>query len=220
MLCSEFDARMQSLLDHRKPPELDPAILSHVQNCTSCNAQLATLSSVLDALDVMEVPDLAPDFAHSVVQSLASSSLAPSPTRSRSTWLLVAAAIAAILLLAALPLSWYAVRGGREVARPTTRPQPFAGPSAANSARQVPPSTDALEESWLVPVSILELYPAETRERHRQQVTQIADDLRPIATPFNAAVTAIRRSIPVGRSGVKGEPRASLQRPSRTRDLS
>ena len=68
--------------------------------------------------------------------------------------------------------------------------------------------------------SLLELYPEATRERHRQQVSEIAADLRPIATPFNAAVTAIRRTIPVGRAPEKGRPRASLVPHSTSRTIS
>jgi hypothetical protein len=57
--------------------------------------------------------------------------------------------------------------------------------------------------------SILGLYPEETRERHRQRVSEFAEDLRPIASPFNAALTAIRRTIPVNRPSDKHPPNAS-----------
>jgi hypothetical protein len=73
----------------------------------------------------------------------------------------------------------------------------------------------------LVPgASLLELYPEEARQRHREQVNQIADDLRPIATPFNAALTAIRRSIPLRHSPPKSEPRASIHRARHEQNLS
>jgi hypothetical protein len=83
-------------------------------------------------------------------------------------------------------------------------------------AETVAPSSDATltpDDSWLVPTAILELYPEETRERHRDTVSQFADDLRPIAVPFNAALTAIRRSIPGAKPEPKGKPSASLSHP-------
>ena len=212
MLCSEFDARMQSLLDERKSPEVDPALLSHAQRCSSCHAQLATLSRLLDSLDLLEVPDLPADFAQRVVDSIHRPAPKSSPIWPPSTWMLVAATIAATLLLAVLPIAWYAMSNHVEVAQPTDEATLFEG-----STEQRPQSELAYDESdagWLASLSLGEVYPEETHQRHRQQVNQIANDLRPIATPFNATMTAIRRSLPVGRSGAKGEPRASLNRPS------
>ncbi len=221
MLCSEFNSRMHRLLDERTSPELDSALLRHSHGCASCQAQLVTLSRLLDTLEFVEVPDLPTNFAQRVVASLDEPRPATIPTGLTSTWVRVAAAIAATLLLAAFPATWYLMSHSRAVAQPKPVGGSFDQSPPPASSEHAPTSPDIVGESWMVSgASILELYPEETRRRHRQQVTQIADDLLPIATPFNATMTAIRRSIPVGKSGARGEPRASVGRPVQTRDLS
>ncbi len=220
MLCKDFETRLQSLLDSRQSPECDPALKRHAQRCNHCHSQLATLSRLLDGLELLDVPPLPDEFAHRVVRQVRGRA----SRRVASTWALVALAVAATLLMAALPGFLYLFRGETHVAQ-DTRSQIHSPRELADSSQPVLPPTlleTTDEEGWLVPnASILGLYPKEARQRHRDQVNQIAHDLRPIATPFNAAMAAIRRSIPVKRSTNKGEPRASTDRPlHHVRDIS
>ncbi|MHB0955251.1 MAG: anti-sigma factor [Pirellulaceae bacterium] len=214
MRCDEFDRRLNQLLDRRMELAQDSRLRHHAKLCPSCAAQLASARRLLDGLDLWEVPPLAEDFALRVVsQVVPASSRVPN-----RTWISWVMAVAAALLLSLLPSYWFL--------RQATRPVATLAPAQARDSQardsQAPAyaraSTSAGDDrangddsAWtLYRDSLWELYPQAVRERHRQQVSEIAADLRPIATPFNAAVTAIRRTIPMGRAPEKGQPRASL----------
>jgi hypothetical protein len=197
---------MQQLLDERRPPDRDPALISHAQGCAECRSQFDTLARLLDSLELLETPQLPDDFAQRVVSSVHRERT----RRSVSTTLLVAISIAATLLLVIVPTSWYLAR----------RDQAVAQPSQQKSLLPELPSFEPIGEGWLVSSAILDLYPEEIRQRHRQQVNRIANDLRPIATPFNAAMMAIRRTLPMGMNNHKGEPRASVRRNLRSHGIS
>jgi hypothetical protein len=211
MLCKEFETRLQHLLDLRTDPESDDQLQTHVRLCSSCREQLATVSRLLDGLDLLEVPPLPDDFARRVVDQV----VPASRKKTNARWITFAAAIAATLLIALFSSIWNDTKQSPQTARDVQR-----GPRDPAGIAQVPPSRmreadDAAGDGWwMVPRDSIrelsQLYPEETRERHRQRVNQFADDLRPIATPFNAAMTAIRRTIPVRRNRDTSEPSASL----------
>ena len=213
MLCSEFDTRMHMLLDERKAPEQDPVLLSHACSCAECYAKLETLSRLLDALDLLEPPDLPAEFAKRIVDAVSQGAVSVSPAPSRSPWLVPLVAVAATLLLCAGLLTWYLTQDGRVVAKPRPGNTPPTNTRRGGGLAHEPAPRDAAEAGWMISSSILDFYSEETRRRHRQQVNKIADDLRPIATPFSAALTAIRRSLPVETTRDRGEPHASADRP-------
>ena len=209
MRCDEFDVRLNQVLDRRWSPESDPQLRHHARVCLSCREQLATTRRLLDGLDMLDVPPLADDFALRVVSQVVPASHA----QPRSSWFSWSVAVAALLLIGLLPGYWLLRQSTRPVAtnalEPAVDSQALAyADSSASASGDRAIADDSL---WAIyGNSLLELYPEATRERHRQQVSEIAADLRPIATPFNAAVTAIRRTIPVGRSPGKVQPRTSL----------
>jgi hypothetical protein len=219
MRCDEFEVRLNQVLDRRRSPSGDPQLRDHAQVCPDCREQLATMRRLFDGLDLWEVPTLADDFALRVVSQVVPAPIHPQ----RSSWMPWAIASAAVLLLSLLPGYWFLRPPTSPVAttwsqRGVDSPAPaYTGtPASENGDRII-----ADRSLWtLYGNSLLELYPEATRERHRQQVSEIAADLRPIATPFNAAVTAIRRTIPVGRAPEKGRPRASLVPHSTSRTIS
>lgn len=220
MRCDEFEVRLNQVLDRRRSPGGDPQLRDHAQGCPDCREQLATMGQLLDGLDLLEVPPLADDFALRVVSRV----VPPAPNHpQRSSWLPSAVAVAAVLLLSLLPGYWFL----RPLISPVATTWSQRGGDSPAVAYTGSPASDSVDRVvadrslWTVyGNSLLELYPEATRERHRQQVSEIAADLRPIATPFNAAATAIRRTIPVGRTPGKGQPRASLVLPSATRSIS
>ncbi|MCU0958762.1 MAG: hypothetical protein MUF48_01545 [Pirellulaceae bacterium] len=210
MRCEHFDVRLQQLLDHRRAPEGDPRLRRHAALCPRCHNQLTATRRLLRGIQLRELPTLDDDFAARVVQRVAPTAR-PQP---RSAWLLVATALAATLLAAVMPQ-------GPHAPHAITRFAPHTPPRSGNSASELaattahlPPNTNQphLEQSWwtVCGTSILELYPEQARLRHRQQVSQLAEELRPIATPFNATVTVLRRTIPFGRPEPKSPPSASL----------
>ncbi len=219
MLCDEFEARLNDVLDARQSPEQDLELQRHAHQCTACQAQLHALTCLLDGLELSEDPPLPDDFAWRIVEQACQNRR---PFRPRAVQL-AALAIAATLLLATLPFGWVVFGPSPQI---TGSARQIDAPPSDAVASAKPPETsiedpDDSQSGWLVPSSsILELYPAEARQRHREQVTQLADDLRPIATPFNAAMAAIRRTIPQRSSSSKGQPRASLQPHRSTQNIS
>lgn len=213
MLCSEFDARLHELLDERKAPEQDWELQCHARNCPRCAARLETMIRLLDSLELSQTPELSSEFAQRVVEAVdPPPTTRAASTRGVPTRLVPLMVVAAGLLLIAMPVAWYAVKP--EVGAVPSPPSPSStnstaqleGPPAASSPARM--ATDASED-WLLSGTLVELYSQATHERHRKQMTRIADDLRPIATPFNAALTAIRRSIRVDTSETEREPRAT-----------
>ncbi|MGM0489141.1 MAG: anti-sigma factor family protein [Planctomycetota bacterium] len=210
MLCSEFDARMHKLLDERKAPEQDSVLRCHAQNCPRCAARLETMVCLLDSLALSETPALPPEFAQRVVESVDQHPTArASSTRGAPTRLLPLMVMAASLLLIAVPLAWYAMKPEDVVVRSPSRPSPPPKSEATKTISSPTRVPTGANEGWLLSDPLSELYSQTTRERHREQMNRLADDLRPIATPFNAALTAIRRSIPVDTSEAEGEPHAA-----------
>jgi hypothetical protein len=218
MRCDEFEVRLNQVLDRRRSPGGDPQLRDHALECLDCRDQLATLGQLLDGLDLLETPPLGDDFARRVVARV----VPPAPIRAQRSsslpW-----AVAAALLLSLLPGYWFL----RPLISPVATTWSQRGGDSPAVAYTGSPASDNVDRVaadrslWtLYGNSLLELYPEATRERHRQQVSEIAADLRPIATPFNAAATAIRRTIPVGRTPGKGQPRASLVLPSAARTIS
>ena len=206
MQCDEFDVRLHKLLDRRRLPDCDPHLRHHAQVCPRCGEQLTATLRLLEGLDLLEVPPLRDDFALRVIQQV----VAVSPAR-RARWTPLAIAVAATLLIGLLPGLGYLLRSRGSWDLHAPERSVSSGEIAYATSSAPANGTHTVDDSlWvLYGNSILELYPEKTRERHRQRVSEFAEDLRPIATPFNAAVTAIRRTIPLGRSSDKGRPSAS-----------
>jgi hypothetical protein len=255
MLCEEFDARLQWLLDCREPVNEDAELCHHAAACPSCAEQWRILQDVLDSLDVLEVPTMSEDFSQRVVAAAIRPSASPRDTsradqpehtaappapppgreqrRPPSRYgikLATVAALACSLLLLAVPAAQYfreapgtdharrTASVGQKAAARSRAPRAEGGNSSAGGQGDQRWMGD---QGWMVSTSLLDFYPAETRARHRAQVNQLADDLRPITAPFNAALTAIRRTLPGGESNRnEGDSRASREQPLASRHVS
>ena len=219
MQCNEFDSRLHNVMDLRLPPERDRELQIHAVVCAGCRQRLAAAIRLLDGLELLDPPALSADFADRVVSQVA----APSMRTSNLPRMLVTIAVAATLLLVVFPGAWYLLHtplpAVAERSAPGARPReaaPYAPDSETASTQR---KSD--DRWWMLPrESIMGLYPEEIRARHRQQVNEIAKDLRPIASPFNAAVAAFRKTLPIRRSHDKGQPRASHRRGDPTRHIS
>lgn len=102
MLCEKFDARLHEVLDQRERPELDARLRDHALTCGDCAEKLAAQTMLFDCLRISPVPAPRSDFSDRV--------LATVKTRRRNAaWgkiVLSLVAIAAVLLVAVVPVWW------------------------------------------------------------------------------------------------------------------
>ncbi len=205
MRCDKFENRLQLLLDQRRVPERDSQLVAHAQRCTACREVLSLQSQLFDALELVEIPELPAEFAHNVVALVQ-----PAPNVDR-VWprfriAPILLAVAATLLLALLPTAIIWLRSnGQEMALDHKQQE---------NLPETPVAAEAADGgNWwaLSRSSLATLYPTDVRQRHREQVENFADELRPIATPFTTAATALRRTIPVGKSREEGQPQAAVR---------
>ncbi len=205
MRCDQFEDRLQRLLDRRRAPERDSQLRVHAQLCPACRDILRLQAQLFDALDITEVPDLTPDFSRQVVARLQPSATVPvAPVRSHVVPVLLAVAASLVLGLFAAGVIWLSTDRGRLAQdKPQAVPHHEVLPSVAGPADG---------DNWwdFSPSSLATLYPSDVRQRHREQVETIADELKPIATPFTTAASALRRTIPVGKHRAKNSPQAAV----------
>jgi hypothetical protein len=151
MRCDEFEERLNAALDERRRPELDAELALHGDSCESCRQLAASYELLLDGFYEFATPEVPPDMAIRVVNSLRAE---PSRLRRVST-VTAALAIAAGLLIAVIPL----IRGtasnderSAEVAATNKPVAPLRAPAAARSSHfnklvasdllSIPSSTD------------------------------------------------------------------------------
>ena len=205
MRCDQFENRLQRVLDQRRAPETDSQLRAHAQLCPACRDILRLQAQLFDALDLTEVPDLPPDFSEQVVARVQPLATIPAaPVGSRVMPVLLAVAASLVLGLFSAGVIWLSADRGRLAQdKPPAVPYHAGPPSVAGAADG---------DNWwdFSPSSLATLYPSDVRQRHREQVETIADELKPIATPFTTAASALRRTIPVGKHRAKDSPQAAV----------
>lgn len=204
MRCEQFEDRLQLLLDQRRVPERDTQLVAHAQVCPPCRELLSVQAQLFDALELAEVPDLPEDFARDVVAQVKPAVVVEPPTSgNRMAPILLAIAASLLLGLFSAALIWMSSHG-QHMAQDDKEISPnVESPAAADVAEG---------DNWwrLSRSSLATLYPSDVRQRHREQVETIADELRPIATPFTTAATALRRTIPVRKNRSEDQPQAAV----------
>jgi hypothetical protein len=204
MRCEQFETRLQLLLDQRKVPERDSQLVAHAQRCSDCQEVLSLQSQLFDVLEMAEVPELPKGFAESVVARVVPPVAAhPTLAPNRMVSILVALAASLVIGLFSAGVIWINSDRGQ-----VAQEEPAIAPNAQNA--EVIETTDG--DNWwrISPSSLATLYPSDVRQRHRQQVETIADELKPITTPFTTAATALRRTIPVGKKVDERQPQAAV----------
>lgn len=215
MRCDEFAERLDYVLDQRRDPAADPLLRKHARACLNCRDEMETIQTVLTGIDLWESPAANADLAQRVVaQVVAEDGRRPWYLHAWRGWALAAAAM---LLVSVLPAYWLAKQNDRQTAAANawSAPRHDSLAQANTSASSIESNTISSPWSYYG-ASIWQLYPASARERHRQQVSDIADDLKPLATSFNAAVSAIRRTLPGGRNPDRMPSRTSRLSPDRS----
>jgi hypothetical protein len=205
MNCQEFEARIQRQLDRRVPLAADLPLRQHANSCPPCEATLAAYLKLFEGLERIQVPDLDDGFGQRVVQLACPPAVA---SAERRVWksgfsLLAAGAVAALLLIAALPL----FRDEGEVALRPPAPEssepeaaefvgsPFpASPRSASIAEIDAPSFS--EADWLL---LWERLGGEVTPETVEPLEVFAHGLRPIATSLATVWSGLRDTWPWGR---------------------
>lgn len=68
--CAAFKSRLDSVLDGRRPPQLDLQLRAHARDCRPCARWLATQMALLDTVQDIATPEPRFDFALQVVQTV------------------------------------------------------------------------------------------------------------------------------------------------------
>ncbi len=102
MKCNEFEVHLNAVLDERRSPESDPALVSHARACAACGELLTTTGELLTGVRGLSIPELDGTMSQRVRDELNRETVTVGPRYG----LAVAAVmtIAAALLLAAFLL--------------------------------------------------------------------------------------------------------------------
>ena len=190
MQCNDFEQRMQRLLDLRRRPELDAELTAHACVCGQCSEMLETQALLLDGLEHAILPATERPRGVEVVR-LCREPLQAKTTHARRPgvrWLLPSLLVAALCLLAVMPISQYLGRGrnarqaGAAVAFADALPRAIATPSDValaeyrSAGHQMTAGLLALQDlNFGLPDS-----------------ERIASGLRPLAYTFSFAYDAFR----------------------------
>lgn len=217
MQCDEFEARVNLRLDRRLRPETDDRLLAHAQGCEACREALAAQEFLLAGVEMLEVPELSPDFARRAV----SAALADSEPARRGAWSWsprwlalsgLAAAVAVVVVSTPFVLSLAGGKSGAgKVAETPLKPaRPSAGLAAVTKPRtsRPTPTPNATGNVSLANLgsggdyrTIIETLPNQFPEVQRDALETV-EQIRPITTSFGVAVGLIRNTLP----RVKDEP--------------
>ncbi len=212
MQCSDFQQRLQRLLDQRRAPEGDPRLNRHADRCPACKDLLDAQEQLLAGLELAEVPPLPADFARRTVARAGQVRLRGRLVAAAA----VMAAVAALLLLALLPL--FPGQPPQQVARPRgdlPHAPGVVGTAVPGRLPDVRQPTVSRESDEYDPEAVRMLLQQlvgqldAARQRSLEPVDQIAGGLRPLATTLNVAIDALRQSIPVGRDNGAVTPQAN-----------
>lgn len=126
MKCTDFEDRLNALLDDRLSPHDDATIVAHANSCADCREVLAAHESLFRGLAVLNHHTASPELGKQVLRDLyaPAAALPPLPPAPRRGWLPMLATAAAILL--AVGLSIWIVNRNRNP-RFAVQPAPRAG---------------------------------------------------------------------------------------------
>jgi hypothetical protein len=116
MKCHDFDARVQQLLDDRRPLAGDGELTAHAMSCPQCEETLAAYETLLGGTRQLPRPALSNGFAARVVAEYRSGAVPVDSSRQVTApgrWIVALAAIAA-LLVAAVTIGLLSNRVGNE----------------------------------------------------------------------------------------------------------
>lgn len=133
MKCTDFENRLNELLDDRLSPQNDATLIAHAAGCADCREVLAAHESLFRGLAVLNHRTVAPELGKQVLREFTApavaagaqvTSLPPLPLPTKRRWFPLLATAAAVLL--AVGLSIWIVNRNRN-ARLAVQPAPRGG---------------------------------------------------------------------------------------------
>ena len=181
MRCSDFENRMQRLLDKRRRPELDGELIAHAQVCGNCEDVLSSQALLFDGLEYSELPAPSDDFSpRTVAHAQVASRTNTRRANSRLVPIMLLSA-AALFLIALLPISrqFAQPRPGHDVAVVTPH-------DVAVDAAPLVASDEAVVTDSVLALSDIRLGLPDSQ--------RIAMGLRPLTYTFSFAFDALHRT--------------------------
>lgn len=233
MLCSEFEDRIDLLLDLRRLPEQDAALLAHARICPHCEQRMATQYSLFVGLEQARIPEVSPRFTQHVLGSVGKE-----PGQRRVSGRLRILAIAASLLTVLGATAWISQRPA--ATDPHAAVTPPIHNSAPHSDAETQPVTIRIEPGSAEDANPAGNHIAESPEPtgfpgfpgsfsglglgfanlpQRKQVDEIAGGLRPIADGFEAAIDALKSTVRSNKEPRRNKPQAEIHRGVWSRSL-
>ncbi len=207
MNCSDFDRRLQDVLDAQAPVDADELLERHAADCEPCREMLDAYAALVTSLEVLELPPPPLDLADRVCAQLPQRAA----LRHERRWLLGLAALAATALLAALPWLYRPAEPDRAGASGPMTSQPLGAVAASVAATGQPArSRDESNERMRVMIESLAGQISDVKLPLDGVNTITTAGFRPIASSLESALTAIRNSLPLIKSEEPRKPQASL----------
>ena len=186
MKCTDFENRLNQLLDDRAVPERDALLLAHADQCGDCRELLFAQESLFRGLAVLQRGTVSPELGQRVLGNLETAPtpvvLLPLPPRERRWWPLLAAA-AAVLLAVGLSV-WFVNRDRNqpEIAEPNKQPVASEGLAlikpgrthAKPNSQEASQSTDPVKTESVAVNPAPGTLPNEKSEEYRQRMVSLA----------------------------------------------
>jgi hypothetical protein len=228
MKCTDFEHRLNQLLDDRLRPESDPQLLAHAEGCFDCREMLAAQESLflgMAQLKRRSVSDMEAGFGPRVLSELNASEAQislPPPARQPIRWTSVLSVSLAVLMAVSVGM-WIVARNNRQnaIAQPPTEKDPTglaliqpggAGRTKEVSPPQTAPASQPGELAATPPFFSLQadldgaMATITSRWQSSNQwhmesidVEQYAPGIRPIRESFEVAIDALLKTIPPGK---------------------
>jgi hypothetical protein len=204
MNCSEFEIRLNDVLDQRELPQYDELLVGHAQTCRDCQQRLAAQEALFAGLELFDPPALSPRFAQRVLHDARAPQIAvASHHAERSSWNWPA--IATLLAWAAAVLLALTV-GFRMSEWGNPSPDATLASALPGTSQQLSPER-FLEYRELFHLWALQLPDA---VEQLESVEQYAPGIRPVRASFVVAIDTLYRTIPGSREPHSGVPQATL----------
>lgn len=124
MKCTDFEDRLNELLDDRRVPQDDAALQAHAESCSECREMLLAQESLFRGVALLQRRTPAPELGKRVLRELNTpvATLAPLLSPPRRSWMPLLATAAAVLLAVGLSV-WLVNRGNQDpnIAQPRDR---------------------------------------------------------------------------------------------------